>query len=48
MKSFDFKLSDTPMVSVICITYNHQDYIEDALQGFVNQATDFPFEVLIH
>lgn len=35
-------------VSVICLTYNHIDYIEDALKGFVMQKTDFPYEVLIH
>jgi glycosyltransferase involved in cell wall biosynthesis len=37
-----------PLVSVICTTYNHADYIEDALRGFLTQVTDFPFEVLVH
>lgn len=36
------------MVSVCCATYNHEKYIEKTLQGFVNQKTDFTFEVLIH
>lgn len=35
-------------VSVICNTYNQVNYIEDALNGFVSQITDFEFEVLIH
>jgi glycosyltransferase involved in cell wall biosynthesis len=35
-------------VSVICNTYNHARYIRDALEGFVMQETDFPFEVLVH
>lgn len=48
MRANGMKLSDTPMVSVICATYNHQDYIEDALKGFINQITDFPFEVIVH
>ncbi|WP_418140332.1 glycosyltransferase [Marinobacter sp. MA] len=37
-----------PEVSVICNTYNHEEYIEDALKGFLIQKTDFPFEVSIH
>ena len=36
------------MVSVCCATYNHEEYIENALQGFVNQRTDFRFEVIVH
>ena len=37
-----------PLVSICCITYNHEAYIEDALEGFLIQETDFPFEILIH
>ncbi len=36
------------LVSVICQTYNHENYIEDALKGFVSQKTDFKYEVLIN
>ena len=39
---------DKPVVSICCITYNHEPYIEDALEGFLIQETDFPFEILIH
>lgn len=39
---------DKPLVSICCITYNHEPYIEDALEGFLIQQTDFPFEILIH
>jgi len=35
-------------VSVICLTYNHEKHIARALDGFVNQKTDFAFEVLVH
>lgn len=38
----------TPIVSVCCITYNHEPYIEDALEGFLIQETNFPFEIIIH
>ena len=34
-------------VTVICATYNHENYIEDALSGFVSQVTSFPFQVLV-
>ena len=37
-----------PLVSICCITYNHEKFIEDALKGFLIQKTDFPFEILIH
>lgn len=36
------------MVSIICNTYNHELYIKDALESFVNQKTNFKFEVLVH
>ena len=38
----------TPTVSIICFAYNHEKYIRQALDGFVCQKTDFPFEIIIH
>lgn len=38
----------TPKLSVICLTYNHAKFIRQALDGFVMQKTNFPFEVIIH
>ncbi|MBR0190711.1 MAG: glycosyltransferase [Thermoguttaceae bacterium] len=35
-------------LSINCITYNHAKFIRQALDGFVMQKTNFPFEVLIH
>lgn len=35
-------------VSVVCITYNHEKYIEKALESFVTQKTNFPFEIIVH
>ena len=39
---------DDVKVSIVCNTYNHEPYIRDALEGFVNQVTNFQYEVLIH
>lgn len=35
-------------VSIICNTYNHERYIEDALNSFLRQKCDFRYEILIH
>lgn len=37
-----------PLVSVTCISYNHERYIADALDGIFAQKTNFPFEVIVH
>lgn len=36
------------MVSVSCITFNHEAYIARALDSFLMQKTDFPFEILVY
>lgn len=35
------------LVSILCVTYNHKDYIEDAIKGF-DAKTNFAYEILIH
>jgi len=37
-----------PLVSICCITYNHENYIRDAIEGFLMQKTSFPIEIIIH
>lgn len=37
----------TPLVSVICITYNHVLYIRECLDNILSQQTGFDFEVIL-
>ncbi len=37
-----------PLVSIVCLAYNHETYIAQAIESFLLQVTDFPFVVLIH
>lgn len=36
------------MVTIRCITYNHEPYICQCLEGFVMQKTNFRFEAIVH
>lgn len=38
---------DDIKVSICCITYNHENHIEDAIKGFLMQETNFNFEIII-
>ena len=40
--------SDTSLVIIRCITYNHAPYIRQCLEGFVMQKTNFRFEAIVH
>lgn len=37
-----------PLVSVICLCYNHAPYLRQSLESILCQETDFDFEVIIH
>ncbi|EOS29441.1 hypothetical protein C807_02827 [Lachnospiraceae bacterium 28-4] len=39
---------NNPLVSIACITYNHEKYIRDAIEGFLAQKTSFDYEIIIH
>ena len=41
-------MNPVPLVSICVITYNHQDYISQAIEGFLLQKTTFAVEVIIH
>lgn len=35
-------------VSIVCLTFNHEKYVRQALESFVSQKTEFSFEVIVH
>lgn len=37
-----------PLVSICCLSYNHEPFLRECLDGFMMQNTNFAFEVLIH
>ena len=41
-------MSGEVLVSIYCLTYNHGNYIRNALEGFINQKTTFRYEVIVH
>jgi glycosyltransferase involved in cell wall biosynthesis len=41
-------MKDQPLVSIIYHTYNHALFVNDAIEGFLKQKTDYSFEILIH
>lgn len=43
----DIYMPTVPLVSVNMITYNHEPYIAQAIEGVVNQRANFTFELLI-
>ena len=38
---------DNPLVSILTITYNHENYIKYTLDGFILQKTLFNFEIIV-
>ena len=37
-----------PLVTIICLVYNHEPFLRQCLDGFVMQKTTFPFEAIVH
>ncbi|MGI6078575.1 MAG: glycosyltransferase family 2 protein [Fastidiosipilaceae bacterium] len=37
-----------PLVSISVITYNHEKYIRQCLDGILMQKVNFPYEILVH
>jgi glycosyltransferase involved in cell wall biosynthesis len=39
--------NNTPLVSILMLTYNHESYIAQAIESVLSQKTTFPFELVI-
>lgn len=40
--------SEAPLVSIVCPTFNQENYIAQTIEGFISQRTLIPFEIIIH
>lgn len=43
-----WKYKDKVYISCVCITFNHEFYISDAIDSMLAQVTDYRFEIIIH
>ena len=41
-------MTKSPLLSIRCLVYNHEQYLRQCLDGFVMQKTNFPFEAIVH
>lgn len=41
-------MNSNVLVTVLCITYNHQNYIRRCLDSMICQKTNFAFEIIVH
>lgn len=39
---------DIPLVSIICLCYNHERYLRKCLDSIVSQSCDFKYEIIVH
>ena len=46
MKSWTY--SEPFLLTVVVVSFNHENYMEHALDGILMQETDFPFEIIVH
>ena len=42
------KTDDNNILSICCLTYNHEQYLKECIDGFISQKTNFKFEIIIH
>ncbi|HBI33707.1 MAG TPA: hypothetical protein DEA43_00250 [Candidatus Moranbacteria bacterium] len=40
-------MSNKPIVSIVCVAYNHEKFIQQTLESFIMQKANFDFEIII-
>jgi glycosyltransferase involved in cell wall biosynthesis len=41
-------MTEKPLVSILCATYNQKDFIAQTIEGFLMQKVNFPIEIIVH
>ena len=41
-------MSTKPLVSIVCLTYNEEQFVRECFDSFLAQETTFPYEVLVY
>lgn len=41
-------MEQSPLVSIVCTTYNQEKYIQQTIDGFISQIVNFPIEIIVH
>ena len=41
-------MNEDILITIVCVTYNHHEYIRDALDSYLCQQLDFKFEIVVH
>ncbi len=41
-------MSNKPLVSIGCVVYNHESFLEQTLEGMLSQKVNFTYEIVIH
>lgn len=41
-------MNTNPLVSIVCLTFNEEEFVRDTFDNFLSQQTTFPFEVLVY
>lgn len=48
MNIFSSQIKRAPLISIACITYNHELFLAEAIESFLMQKTEYSYEIIIH